>query len=305
MVSKKELDAAKNERELVAGEKMNAKAWFVLVASILIAGFVRAVGVYAFIIPNHFAPGGVTGVSTILEYKFGINSGYILATLNAPLIVIAFIFIGKRFAIISGMAILLSSGLIVLFNYVGFPQFVATNDKILAAIAGGLIGGVGIALMFKLGGSNGGTDIIATLIQKKYSATNIAWFVFMIDSTVVISSIFVYDNSLVPALLSFVQMFASSKVTELILQGFKSALKIEIITNSADELSRDVMQILHRGVTKITATGMYTGEEHAMLIVILRKRQLSQLRLILRKYPDTFAYISGTSEVVGRGFASH
>lgn len=304
MVTKNEMVNAEAERTLVAGEKMTAKSWLILIFGIMIAGFVRAIGVYSFVVPNNFAPGGVTGVGSIIEYLWGVNAGYIIAAINVPLIIVAFIFIGKRFAIISGIAILLSSGLMVLFEYVKFPTFVFENDKILAAIAGGLICGVGIAIMLKLGGSNGGTDIIATLIQKKFSATNIAWFIFLVDSTVVIASIFVYKNSLVPALLSFVEMFASSKVAELILQGFKSALKIEIITNNADDISKEIMQSLHRGVTKITATGMYTGEEHSMLICVLRKRQLSQFRMILKKYPETFAYISGTSEVVGRGFAS-
>ena len=305
MVTKNEMVSAEAERTLVTGEKMNAKSWLILIFGIMVAGVVRAIGVYAFVVPNNFAPGGVTGVGSIIEYLWGINAGYIIAAINVPLIIIAFIFIGKRFAIISGFAILLSSGLMVLFEYVKFPTFVLQNDKILAAIAGGLICGVGIAIMLKLGGSNGGTDIIATLIQKKFSATNIAWFIFLVDSTVVIASIFVYKNSLVPALLSFVEMFASSKVAELILQGFKSALKIEIITNHYDDISQEILQLLHRGVTKITATGMYTGEEHAMLVCIIRKRQLTQLRTILKKYPDTFAYISGTSEVVGRGFASN
>lgn len=306
MVTKKEMENAEAERKLISGEKMNAKSWLILIFGVLLAGVVRAIGVYSFVVPNHFAPGGVTGVGSILEYKFPvITAGYTIAAINVPLIIIAFIFIGKRFAIISGIAILLSSGLMVLFPYINFPIFDAGNDRILAAIAGGLICGVGIAIMLKLGGSNGGTDIIAALIQKKVSAnTNIAWYIFCVDSTVVIASIFVYDDSLVPALLSFVEMFASSKVAEIILQGFKSALKVEIITNHSAEIAQDIFEAMHRGVTKITTTGMYTGEEHAMLVCILRKRQLAQLRAILKKYPDTFAYISETSEVVGRGFAS-
>ncbi len=305
MVTENEMVNAENERTLIKSEKMTVKSWLVLIFGIIIAGVVRAIGVYSFVVPNNFAPGGVTGVGSIIEYLFGVNAGYIIAAINVPLIIIAFIFIGKRFAIISGISILLSSGLMVLFPYMHFPTFPFKEDRILAAIAGGLICGVGVAIMLKLGGSNGGTDIIATLIQRKFSATNIAWFIFLVDSTVVVASIFVYDNSLTPALLSFVEMFASSKVAELILQGFKSAIKIEIITNHAEDISNEILQALHRGVTKITTTGMYTGEEHSMLVCIIRKRQLSQLRMILKKYPDTFAYISGTSEVVGRGFASN
>lgn len=304
MVTKKQMQSAENERRLLSEEKLTPKGWVILVLGVLVAGAVRAIGLYTFVIPNDFAPGGITGIGSIVEYLCGINAGYILLAVNTPLVIVAFIFIGRRFAVISGFAILLSSGLMILFEYVNFPRFVVANDRILAAIAGGLICGVGIAIMLKLGGSNGGTDVIATIIQKYYSATNISWFIFMLDSTVVIASIFVYDNSIVPALLSFVEMFASSKVTEVILQGFKSALKFEIITNNPEEISQEIITKLHRGVTMVTAKGMYTGEEHAMLVVVLRKRQLSPLRDILKKYPDTFGYISSTSEVMGRGFTS-
>ncbi len=307
MVTKKQMVAAENERELVVKEKMTAKSWLILIFGILVASIVRAISIHIFVVPNNFAPGGVTGLSSILEYITHWNAGYFLVACNVPLIVIAWIFIGKRFACVSGIAIVLSSVLMIVTEKL-MPNLkfeaVESGERILAAIAGGILGGVGISIMLKIGGSSGGTDIIATIIQRKNSATNVAWFIFMLDSTVVLASAFVYDNPMVPILLSFVEMFVSSKVVETILQGFKSALKFEIITNHPEELSQDILHILHRGVTSIPAKGMYTGEERAMLICVLRKRQLSQFRLILKKYPDSFAYMSGTSEVVGRGFNS-
>lgn len=312
MVTKKQMRAAEEERALIRHEKMTGKKWLVLITAVFASGLFRAIGVYSFIVPNHFAPGGVTGIASMLEFGTKINAGYFLAAINIPLIVIAFIFIGKRFSIISGIAILLSSGLMIVFEYIPhFPRLVADTygaDRILFAVAGGILNGTGGAIIIKVGGSSGGTDIVATLIQKKYSATNIAWFIFLLDSTVVIASGFVYGNlselrqALVPILLAFVEMFTSGKVMETILQGFKSALKFEIITSHPEELSQEIITKLHRGVTSVTAKGMYTGEERAMLICVLRKRELSQFRAILKKYPDSFAYIGNTSEVVGRGF---
>ncbi|MCI8458357.1 MAG: YitT family protein [Clostridia bacterium] len=307
MVTKKQMQAAETERALIAEKKSTAKDWLVLIAGILVAGLLRAVSIYSFVVPNNFAPGGVTGIASMLEYKLHINAGYFLLGINVPLLIIAFIFIGKRFAITSGIAIVLSSALMVLFEKVDFYTFSTANtgaDQLLAAIAGGILGGAGIAILLKLGGSSGGTDILAVLIQKKHSGTNVAWFIFMIDSIVVFASAFIYDNPIVPILLSLVEMFVSSKVNETILQGFKSAIKFEIVTGaeSADELAKDIMQKLHRGVTMLPAKGMYTGVDRAMLVCILRKRQMSNFRDILKKYPNTFAYVSGTSEVVGQGF---
>ncbi len=313
MVSKKQMQNAQDERELAKGEKMSAKKIILLILGVLGAGMVRAIAVYIFIVPNEFAPGGITGIASMLSNKLpgNPNAGYFLFAINIPLIIIAFIFLGKRFGIISSGAIILSTCFMLLFEHIpGFENIVCKAadpngaDRVLYALAGGIIGGVGIALMLKLGGSNGGTDIIATIVQKKYSATNVAWFIFILDSSVVIVSFFVYDFSIVPVLLSFVEMFASGKVTETILQGFKSALKFEIITSHAEEISREIIEKLHRGVTATSAKGMYTGAERTKLVCILRKRQLSQLREILKKYPDTFAYVSGTSEVVGKGFTN-
>lgn len=306
MVTKKQLENAENERELVKKEKMNAKSWLVLIFGIIIAGIVRAISVHVFVVPNDFAPGGITGLASILEYITGWNAGWFLVAFNVPLVIIGWIFVGKRFALVSATSIMLSSVLMILTEkFLPSFRFQATvlgGDRIMAAVAGGILGGIGIAIMLKIGGSCGGTDIIATIIQRKNSATNVAWFIFILDSTVVLASAFVYDNPLVPIMLSFVEMFVSSKVVETILQGFKSALKFEIITNHPEELSQAIIIALHRGVTCVSAKGMYTGEERAMLICVLRKRQLSQFRDILKQYPDSFAYMSGTSEVVGRGF---
>lgn len=304
MVTKKQMNAASAEREAAAGEKMSVKSWLILIFGLLASSIVRAVSIQIFVVPNNFAPGGVTGLATILEHITGWNAGYFLVAINIPLLIIGWIFVNKRFALISGVAIILSSVLMVILEKMPIPQFSSVEqgtDQILPAIAGGILGGAGIAIMLKLGGSSGGTDILATIIQKRYSATNVTWFIFMLDSTVVVASAFVY-HALTPVLLAFVEMFASSKVTETILQGFKSAIKFEIITDHPEELSQEIISRLKRGVTMIPAKGMYTGEDRAMLVCVLRKRQMTLFRDILKKYPDAFAYVSGTSEVVGRGF---
>ncbi len=301
MVSKKTLEEADIVRE-VGKEKQSAKKWLVMIVLILVASFLRAVSVYSFVVPNNFAPGGVTGLAAIFEYKLHVNAGYFLAALNAPLVVVAFVFVNKKFAAISTSAIFLSSGLIVLFEKLHFPTFVSAAtgaDQVLPALAGGILGGTGIALMLKAGGSCGGTDIIATIVQKKYSATNVAWFIFLMDSTVVLASAFVYDDAMVPVLLSFVQMFVSSKMAETILSGFKSAIKFEVITSHPEEFSQEVISLMHRSVTMVEAKGMYTGENHALLICIVSKRQMSAFREVLKKFPDSFAYISNTSEIFG------
>ena len=302
MVTKKELEEADVVRKTI-DKKQTAKSVVFTILAVLVAGVLRAISVQVFVVPNDFAPGGITGLATILAFKTPLPAGLYLAIFNLPLIIIAFIFINKRFAVISASSILLSSGLMVLLEKFHFPVFSAAEsgaDQVLPALAGGILGGAGIAIMLKVGGSCGGTDIIATLIQKKRSATNVAWFIFMLDSTVVVASAFVYPNSMVPVLLAFVEMFASSKIAETILQGFKSAIKFEVITDRPEEFSKAVFDKMRRGVTMIDAKGMYTGEKRALLICIISKRQMSQFREVLKEFPDAFAYVGSMSEVVGK-----
>ena len=116
------------------------------------------------------------------------------------------------------------------------------------------------------------------------------------------ASFFVYDYKLTPVLLAFVEMFVSARACDFILNGFKSAVKFEVITTHGDELSAELMEKLHRGVTKVEAVGMYSQDEKSLLICIVRRRQIAQFQKIIRRYPDTFAYLTSTSEVFGRGF---
>lgn len=280
------------------------KQYAFLTAAILLSGLLRALSVHCFIIPNNFASGGVTGIAAMLQAGTGINSGIFILGINLPLLVASFFLINKKFAVTTAIAIVLQSGLLLLFEKIRFYTYVDPYNSVLSAVAGGVLGGAGIGLMLKIGGSSGGTDIIATFIYKHYSATNVSWFIFILDSIVVFVSFFVYGYVLTPVLLSLTEMFASARANELIVYGFKAALKFEIVTTRPEELSKELMVKLHRGVTAIQAKGMYSGTDKTLLVCIVRRRQVSAFQKILNTYPDSFAYISTTSEVMGLGFKS-
>lgn len=273
---------------------------------IIVAAFIRAVCVHCFMLSFNFAPGGVTGIGTMIEYATGgkFSTGYTNIIINAPLIILAFIFLSKSYAVKSTLSILIASGLMVLMNKFGFPQYGGEGaEPVLAAVACGVLGGIGVAMMIRAGGSNGGTDIIAAFIQRKYQATNITWFIMGLDGIVIFVSFFVYGNNLTPVLMSLTQQFCSAMMGDVILTGFKSAIKYEIITDDPETLSAELIQKLGHSVTKMDATGMYAHSDRALLICVIRKRQVSEFNAILKKYPNTFAYLSSTSEVFGKGFS--
>ncbi len=282
---------------------------------VLLSGVVRAIAIYTFVSPNSFAPGGFNGLSVILEYITHLSSGYFLLIFNVPLFFLAFFLLGKREAIISTASMLLTSGLLIVFDQIpGFPTYgfteegdmAATVNGLLAAIASGLLLGFSLAVMLRSCGTSGGTSVIASVVNKKWKFLSVSWMTFCFDAVVVFASFFVYHRGasftvkLDPVLLALVSLFVTSKTSDAILHGFKIAYKFEIVTNAPEEIASEIMAKLHHGVTRMSAEGMYSHTDKSMLVCIIRKRQIAELQRIIKQYPDTFAYFSPTSEVYGK-----
>ncbi len=284
------------------------------VLPVLISGVVRALGIYIFVSPNHFAPGGVNGAAVLLEDTVGWSSGWFLLMLNVPLFFLAFFLLGKKEAILSTLSMLLTSGLLIAFAHIrNFPQFFdPTGDQtiaygLLGAVAGGIFLGIALAVMLRCCGTAGGTAIPASIVNKKWKFISVSWLTSLLDAVVVFASFFVYYKSaagfaanLVPVLLALVSLFVTSKMCDIIINGFKTAYKVEIITKQPEEIAHEIMEKTHHGATMVRATGMYTHEEHDVLVCIIRKRQIAEVQRIIRSYPDTFAYFAPTSEVYGK-----
>ena len=288
------------------------KIWhffYVSVLSVIISGIVRALAIYIFVTPNDFAPGGVNGIAVLLQEGTGWNSGIFLIMLNVPLFFVAFFLIGKYGAVISTLSMLLTSGLLIVFDYIPGMEYICyqpEDNHILAAIVGGVLLGVALAVTLKSCGTSGGTTVLASLVNKKFRNLSVSGMTAVFDAIVVFASFFVYNQGmgftekLEPVLLALISLFVTSKVCDVILQGFKAAYRFEIITNHPEEISAEIMQKLHHGVTEVNATGMYSHEGRAMLVCIIRKRQIGEVQRILRKFPDTFASFSPASEVYGK-----
>ena len=298
--------------------KMNQRAkavWGILlrgfvssVLPVLVSGIVRAFAIYMFVTPNEFAPGGINGIAVLLEYATPLNSGWYLLMLNIPLFFVAFFLLGKRQAIISTASMLLTSGLLIVLDYIPHIEKIIYKPEyaFLAAIAGGILLGAALAVMLKCCGTSGGTTVLASLVNKKYRNISVSALTSAFDACVVLASFFVYNQGasfmvkLDPVLLALVSLFVTSKTCDAIMQGFKTAYKFEIVTNDPETLSNEIMQKLHHGVTRIAAEGMYSHEGRSVLVCLIRKRQIAELQKIIKSHPDTFAYFSSTSEVFGK-----
>ena len=165
-------------------------------------------------------------------------------------------------------------------------------------------------MALKIGGSTGGADIVAVMIQRKVSASSIARVILAINSIIILSSLLVFYDAnqnlaynALPIMMSIFEVYVESNVNESITGGFHSAIEFRIITRKPEEISFALMHELSRGVTSLPATGMYTKEQYSMLLCVVNRRQVSALQRIIKSIdPDSFAVMSGVSQVLGLGF---
>lgn len=295
--------------------------WIRTVLLTVLSSFLVSFSSYALITPNEFTIGGVSGIAILVNVATNGKApqSIVVFCINLPLVLLAFFFVKKRFAILSAMNIAFQTLWLFIIEQlfqdsirITFPGGEAS--KIFAAIAAGICVGTAIGLAFKVGGSTGGADIIAVLIQKKIAAGSIAWMLFIINCIIIGSSVFVFkeydDNgrlllgaTLLPVALAAFETYMESKTNESITNGFQSAVEFRIITDKPEEMSNSLMKELGRGVTALPATGMYTRLTHTMLLCVVSRRQVATLRRIMKSVdPDSFAVTSKVSQVLGLGF---
>ena len=299
---------------LAGSKQAEINQWIKAIIGMFLSSILIAVSSYSLIAPNNFTVGGIAGVAILLNaspLKIPQSIGVIL--LNTPLIVLSFFYVKKRFAVLSTLNIIFQTiWLTLLENF--FPDFQiafeGNADRIFAAIAAALCFGTAIVFALKVGGSTGGGDILAVLIQKKLAAGSIAWILFGINSVVITASFFVFYNSevsiainILPIMLSIFEAYVESKTNEALTNGFQSAIEFRIITDKPDEMAVAVMKELGRGVTSLPATGMYSKITHSMLVCVISRRQIAALKRLMKRIdPDAFAVMSNVSQVFGLGF---
>ncbi len=288
-----------------------AAFWIKTIAAMLGSSFLVAFAAQCLLTPNHFATGGATGIAVILNKACGVSLSLTVFCINAPLIFISFFFFNKRFAILTlGNAGTQSLWLLIM-EKANFPQLVF-EERIFAAIFAGILMGAGITLALKTGGSSGGMDIVAVIVQKKISASSIAWVLFALNCAVIASSYFVYRDladtaggRILPLVMAVCEQYVESKVNDSIVNGMQSAIEFRVITDKPEEVAALLFSRLERGVTSVTVKGMYTHAEHSLLICVVSRRQVNAFkRLVKNADPESFVVMSNVSQVLGYGFYS-
>ena len=289
------------------------KEYFIITIGLLL----YVTGWSIFLVPNNLVGGGVSGISSIIQYATGFKMGYTYFIVNAVLLAVALAILGAGFGGKTIYAIIVASiGLNVLQNIIPYEivdALAIQNGKLMSTIMGGIMAGLGIGMAMSQGGSTGGTDIIA-LIVNKYKNVSPGRMILAMDVVIIISSFFVPSYTATGELVGWADKFTTvifglilvtvnSYVVDLYLSGSKQSVQLMIMSSHYDKLADAITKELHRGVTVLPAKGWYTKKESHVLMVITRKTDLNIfLRYVKTLDPDAFLSVCSVSGVYGKGF---
>ena len=264
-------------------------------------GFVGALNYELFVFPNQFAPSGLNGICTMIQYLFHINVGYMSLLVNIPLAIAVFFKVSRSLALRSMLYVSVFSVMLLLLERVDLSGIAYDTDSsaILGPLVAGIINGGIYAVLVSAGSYSGGTDYIASLIHKYKPSFNFFWTVFILNVAVALLSFFVYGYKIEPVLLCVLYSFTTSTVSDKVNKTGRSAVRFEIITKDPEGVSKIIIDRLHHSATLLPGKGMYHGKEVNLLICVVNRTQAAALSAIIREHPGSFAVMSSVSEVMG------
>ena len=287
--------------------KLSYKQILLDILTAVIAGSIVSFAYYFFQNSNGFAPGGVGGLATITYYllDYKIAWAYLMLAFNIPIFILVAICVNRKLGVYLILYMVVQSLGTELIKLTGLKPYSATVygadfEIMFACIATGVISGFGFSVMLKRFGASGGTYAISALIKKKKPATNVAQVAFIMDSSVVAVSFFVYGMRITPVLCTLINLFIANVVVDNMLSGLRNGYKFEIITDKPEEVSNELIDKLHHGVTEICVKGMYSHTDKYMIVCIVRKKEIGEMMKIIKKYDGTFASFAKVNEVFGR-----
>ena len=283
--------------------KTKAKLFLQLV-TISLGCVAYAAGLILFLNPNDLAPGGVSGVSIMLNRFIPVEVGTLILLFNIPLLIIAFIKFGAKFTAMTAFATALSSTIMDLMGAFLPPDYAVTKDKLLAGIFGGALMAFGMGVIFRAGGTTGGSDIIIRLLRRKFRHLKTSTIFLITDCIIVGVSALVFGN-IEAALYAGIALAVNSTVLDFVLYGSNGARMIFIVTERPDEINRVLTEKVNTGSTVIKGEGAYTGREKTILMVVAKKHRFPKIRdAVGAADPNSFMIVSSASEIFGNGYLS-
>ena len=292
------MGAVKKNREKKRTGKIRSLGKYIVIAA---AAFVYAEGVSLFIDPNRIAPGGVTGIAIIANRIWPVGTGTLILLFNIPLLVFAVWKFGLRFALSTIYATALISAFTNLLAR--FPA--ATDDRLLAALAGGILSAVSVGLIFREGATTGGMDIVVKALRLKLPHLRTGNLFFAADAAVVTLSGILFGD-IDAALYAAITVACTSAVLDIVLYGRDEAKLLYIISGRPEEITARILGELDIGLTVIEGRGAYSGERKQVLMCAVRKTVFPRVERIVREEDaDSFLIVTSASEIYGEGYKSY
>ena len=273
--------------------KKNIKSYVIITIGVLISSF----SLDFFLVPGKIAPGGFSGIATILYYLFNFPVGTTIFVLNIPLFILGIIKLGKGFGIRTFYALVIYS---VLTDVL--PKYDLAGDVFLSSIYGGLLMGIGTGIIIVNGATTGGSDMAAKIISAQFKNVSVSNAMFVIDFMVIMAAGILFEVQ--SALYALVSIYLSTKMVEFFTVGLSRAKAFLIISGKGDEIAAYILHDMNRGVTRLQAMGEYSKTPMpALLCMIERRTEIVKLkRAVKRIDPQAFLIMWESSEVLGEGF---
>jgi len=287
------------------------------IRSYLFIGLGRLVMTFAlniFLIPYKLAPGGISGLSTVLYYVLNkaVPVGFLMLMFNIPLFLGGFKSKGKWFVVRSLYGTILLSVLVdvtaplsdMLINdyLVKFDSSMAVPDLLLNSLMGGVIMGFGLGMVLKEGATTGGTDLAASLLKKVFPRRSLGELLLILDGFVILFATIVF-RSVKLGLYASIGLYISSKTIDAYIEGFHFAKSLMIISDRSEEIARRLLVDVDRGVTGLKGVGMYSRADKTVLLCVVKKQEITQVKEIVKECdPNAFVLLSDVREVLGEGF---
>ena len=264
----------------------------------IIGSFVMAIGISLFLLPNQLSSGGVAGVATITYYLLNIPMGTMILLINIPLFLISILKIGKYFFVKSVIGTVTLSFFIDMLDK--FEPL--TEDRFLACVYGGIILGIGTAILLKANSSTGGSDLVS-YVAKKYKPTVQSGNIIVIIDIIIVTLNMIFLREIEIGLYSAIAIYLMGKMIDILFEGIDFTKLMIIISDKNEEIAKAILKKIERGSTGLYGKGMYTGREKLVLMCAAYRNDVAKIKMIARKIdPRSFIVITNSREVVGQGF---
>ena len=270
--------------------------------TIVVGSVIYAVGFQFFMYPNSIVSGGIVGVAMIVNHMTNLPVGVITIVLNLPLFIVAWKHFGLDFMVASFVGMALSSAIV---DVLALTDIVLTEDPMLACIIGGAIKGVGLGIIYYVGASTGGVDILAKMLRKRFSHINFGTFVLILDFFIIGAYALTlgrYETSMY----SIIAMVISTKLIDLVLYGMDNSSICYIISEKSEVLIKDIISgHLKRGVTILNGEGAYSHHAKQVIMCVIKRTQFTELKRLVKSVDENaFLIVTDAKNVFGNGFDS-